>query len=132
MKNLENVSKLFSDKESTKVISTVSKDGEVHSIVAGSIMVVDQNTMAVAEVMMNTTAANLKVNNKAALLAVKGMESYLVNCTVMARCTDGALYDAVAENFAKMNMQIKAVWTFAVDKIFDESANPAAAGKQLF
>ncbi len=131
MKNLENVSNLFKDQASVKVISTVSREGEVHSIVAGSIMVVDDNTMAVAEVFMNTTCANLEVNNKAALLAVKGMESYLVNATVGARFTDGALFDAVAENFAKMNMQIKAVWTFTVDKIYDESAGPNG-GKQLF
>ncbi|MFI3327311.1 MAG: pyridoxamine 5'-phosphate oxidase family protein [Clostridia bacterium] len=131
MKNLENVSKLFQDQESTKVISTVSKDGELHSIVAGSIMVLDNDTMAVAEVFMNTTRANLTENDKASLLAVKAMESYLVNATVQKRHTDGALFDAIAENFAKMNMQIKAVWTFTVDKIYDESAGPNG-GKQIF
>ncbi len=131
MKNLENVSALFMDKESVKVISTVSKDGEVHSIVAGSIMVVNENTMAVAEVFMNTTSANLEANNKVALLVVKGMESYLVNGTVEKRHTDGDLYNSVAENFAKMNMQIKAVWTFTIDKIYDESAGPNG-GKQLY
>ncbi len=131
MKNLENVSKLFQDKESVKVISTVSKDGEVHSIVAGSIMVVDENTLGVAEVFMNTTSANLADNDKVALLAVKGMESYLVNATVQKRHTDGQLFDAMAEQFAKMNMQIRAVWTFYVDKIFDESAGPNG-GKQIF
>ncbi len=130
MKNLENVSKLFMDQESVKVISTVSKEGEVHSIVAGSIMVVDDNTMAVAEVFMNTTSANLAANDKAAILAVKGMESYLVNGTVLKRNTEGQLYDAIAEKFAAMNMQIKAVWTFSVDKIFDESAGPNG-GKQI-
>ncbi len=132
MKNLENVSELFRDQESTKIISTISKDGEIHSIVAGSIMVIDNDTMAVAEAMMKTTAANLEANNKVALLAVKGMESYLVNATVQKRHTDGHLFDTIAENFAKMNIQIKAVWTFTVDKICDESANPARAGKQLY
>ncbi len=131
MKNLENVSKLFQDPESVKVVSTISKEGELHSIVAGSVMVVDEDTMAVAEVFMNTSSANLNDNNKVALLAVKGMESYLINGTVLARNTSGALYDAVAANFAKMNMQIKAVWTFTVDKIFDESAGPNG-GKQIF
>ncbi len=131
MKNLENVSKLFQDPESTKVVSTVSKDGEVHSIVAGSVMVIDDNTMAVAEVFMNTTSANLADNDKVALLAVKGMESYLVNGTVQKRNTDGELFDAIAEKFAAMKMQIKAVWTFSVDKIYDESAGPNG-GKQIF
>lgn len=131
MKNLENVSNLFQDQTSVKVISTVSKDGELHSIVAGSIMVLDDNTMAVAEVFMNTTSENLVANNKASLLAVKGMDSYLVNATVQKRHTDGALFDNMAEQFAKMNMQIKAVWTFTVDKIYDESAGPNG-GKQLY
>ncbi len=131
MKNLEKVSNLFQDKESIKTISTVSSTGEIHSIVAGSIMVVDDNTMAVAEVFMNTTSANLNANNKVALLAVKGMESYLVDGTVQKRHTDGALYDTIAEKFAAMNMQIKAVWTFTVDKIYNEGAGPDA-GKQIF
>ena len=39
--------------------------------------------------------------------------------------------DTMAEQFAKMNMQIKAVWTLKVDKIYDESAGPNG-GKQLF
>ncbi len=131
MKNLEQVSNLFKDKESIKVVSSVSATGEVHSIVAGSVMVVDDNTLGVAEVFMNTTSANLQANDKVALLAVKGMESYLVNGTVEKRHTDGGLYDAMAETFAAMNMQIKAVWTFSVDKIFDESAGPNG-GKQLY
>ncbi|ONI42089.1 hypothetical protein AN396_00535 [Candidatus Epulonipiscium fishelsonii] len=131
MKNLENVKKLFQDRESVKIFSTVSKEGEIHSIVAGSIMVIDDDTMAVAEVFMNTTCANLENNNKAALLAVKGMESYLVNATMQKRHTDGQLYDNVAKQFAAMNMQIKSVITFTIDKIYDESAGPNG-GKQLF
>ncbi len=131
MKKLEQVSNLFQDQASVKVISTISKDGELHSIVAGSIMVVDENTMAVAEVMMHTSAANLAASGKASILAVKGMESYLVNATVEKRNTDGPLFDVIAEKFAAMNMTIKAVWTFSVDKIYDESAGPNA-GKQIF
>ncbi|MFI3312701.1 MAG: hypothetical protein R3Y62_02335 [Eubacteriales bacterium] len=38
MKNLEQVTKLFQDQAAVKVISTASAEGEVHSIVAGSIM----------------------------------------------------------------------------------------------
>ncbi len=131
MKNLENVSKLFQSQESVKVISTVSKEGEIHSIVAGSVMVLDENTMAVAEVFMNTTSSNLADNNNVSILAVNGMESYLVTGTVEKRHTDGELFDAFAEKFAAMNMQIKAVWTFIVKKIYDESAG-SNGGKQLF
>ncbi|WP_409967917.1 hypothetical protein RFF05_15405 [Bengtsoniella intestinalis] len=131
MKNLEQVSKLFQDPESTKVVSTISKEGQLHTIVAGSVMVVDDNTLAVAEVFMNTSSANLTDTSKVALLAVKGMESYLVNASVQARLTDGPLFQAVAEKFAAMGMEIKAIWTFSVDKIYDESAGPNG-GKQIF
>ncbi len=131
MKNLEQVSNLFRDSESVKVVSSVSSDGELHSIVAGSVMVVDDDTMAVAEVMMQTTSANLEANNKVAILGVKGMESYLLTGTVQKRSTDGDLYNALAERFAAMKMQIKGVWTFNVEKIYNESAGPDA-GKQIY
>ncbi|MFI3237297.1 MAG: hypothetical protein R3Y47_04625 [Lachnospiraceae bacterium] len=131
MKNLEHVSNLFKDPQSVKVVSTVSKDGQVHAIVAGSVMVLDDDTMGVAEVFMNTTSVNLADTGKVALLAVKGMESYLVNASVQKRHSDGPLFDMVADQFSKMNMQIKAVWTFTVDKIYNEGAG-ANAGEQLF
>ncbi len=131
MKQLENVSKLFMDKASTKVVSTVSAEGNVHSIVAGSVMVLDDDTMAVAEILMNTTSENLKTSGKVAILGVNGMESYLVNGTVIARNTDGELFDTLAKQFAAMNMQIRAVWTFSIDKIFDEGIG-AQSGKQIF
>ena len=59
------------------------------------------------------------------------MKSYLVNGTVQKRYTDGQLFDTIAAQFAAMNMQIKAVWTFSVDKIYDESAGPNG-GNQIF
>lgn len=131
MKNLEHVSKLFQKQESVKVISTISKDGELHSIIAGSVMVLNENTMAVAEVFMNTTSANLDANSKVALLGVNGMESYLVNATVENHHTDGELFETFAAKFAALNMPIKGIWTFTIDKIFDESAGPNG-GQQLF
>lgn len=124
MKNLENVKNLFQDQESTKVISTVSKTGEIHSIVAGSIMVVDEDTLAVAEIFMNTTSANLKDVDSVALLAVKGAESYLATGTVKERHTEGAFYAAIEEKFAALNMPIRAIWTFNIDKIYNEGAGP--------
>lgn len=131
MRNLEKVSKLFMDQTSTKVISTVSQEGEIHSIVAGSVMVLSDDTMAAAEVIMNTTSENLKANNKVAILGVKGTESYLVNGTVQSRLTNGELFDAISKKFAEMNMHVKAVWTFSVDKIFDEGIGENS-GKQIF
>ncbi len=131
MKNLDQVTKLFADPTSTKTITTTSADGTLHTIVAGSIFPADNDTIGVAEIIMNTTAANLASNDKAAFLAVNGMESYLINATVQKRHTDGAIYDNMAQMLAKNNMTPKAVWTFTVDKIFNQSPTPDA-GKQLF
>lgn len=131
MRNLERVSKLFMDQTSTKVISTVSQEGEIHSIVAGSVMILSDDTMAAAEVIMNTTSENLKANNKVAILGVKGTESYLVNGTVQSRLTNGELFDTISKKFAEMNMHVKAVWTFSIDKIFDEGIGENS-GKQIF
>lgn len=131
MEILEKVTQLFQDQQAVKTISTVSKEGEIHSIVAGSIMILDESTIAVAEIFMNTTSANLKNNEKAAFLSVKGMESYLINGTVQMRHTSGELFDTISSKFAEMNMPVKVLWTFTIDKIYNESAS-IDGGKLIF
>ncbi len=131
MKNTPKITELMKERESVKTISTVSNDGKLHTIVAGSITPIDADTIAVAEIFMNVSAENLGQNAKAAFLVTKGTESYLLNCTATKRHTDGALYDGFAEKLAAAKMSPKAVWTFSVDEIYDQSAAPTA-GTKLF
>ncbi len=131
MKNLENVKALFQDPKAAKIIATISAEGELHAIVAGTVIVFNDDTLAFAEVMMKKTSKNLLDTGKIAILAEKGAESYLVNGVNATRHTDDVIYKDLTEKFAFLNAPIAAVWTCEIDKIFNQGGNPQA-GTQLF
>ncbi|HCX64985.1 MAG TPA: hypothetical protein DHN33_07235 [Eubacteriaceae bacterium] len=120
---------LLNDPEATKVLTTVSKDGTPHSIVIGSMMAPDENTVCAAEILMQTTAKNLEANKNIAALAVKGTESYLVNAEVLERQVGGELFDQVAAETEKMGLTTRAVWLFKPTAVYDQSAGPNAGTK---
>ncbi|GAA0178394.1 hypothetical protein SH2C18_14600 [Clostridium sediminicola] len=126
----EKVSTLLNDQEASKVLTTVSSDGVPHSIVVGSIMAPNAETICAAEILMKKTAKNLESNKNIAVLAVKGMESYLVNATVVERQTEGDLFDTVAKELEKIGMAMSGLWIFKPTAIYDQSAGPNA-GTQI-
>ncbi|MBK5252913.1 MAG: hypothetical protein JJE03_00325 [Peptostreptococcaceae bacterium] len=130
MKTPEKVMDLLKEEGAVKIITTISKEGKLHSVVAGSIMALDEKSMFVAEIFMNTTSENLQSNNKAAFLIAKGAESYLINATAKERHIEGAFYDTMSGPMKAKGLPVKAVWTFDIDEIFDQSASPNA-GKKL-
>lgn len=130
MKIPEKVANLLNDQEASKVLSTISADGVPHSIVVGSIMAPNEETICAAEVLMKKTANNLKTNKNIAVLVVKGMESYLVNAEVVERQTEGDLFNKVLEQMKKAGMPMEALWIFKPTAIYDQSAGPAA-GTQI-
>ncbi len=131
MKNLKQVNALFSDPKAAKVISSISAEGELHSIVAGTVVVVDEDTLAFAEIFMNKTSQNLQNNGKIAILAEKGAESYLVNAINPTRHTEGEVMNEFAAKFGFLKLPIKAIWTCEIQKIFNQGGNPEA-GTQLY
>ncbi len=131
MKNLENVKALFTDPKAAKIIATVSAQGEPHAIVAGTVVVLDEDALAFAEIFMKKTSQNLADTGKIAILAEKGAESYLVNGANPTRHTDDAIYDELNKKFAFLNAPIAAIWTCEIAKIFNQGGNPKA-GTQLF
>ena len=126
----EQVRALLNDQEASRILTTVSKDGIPHSIVVGSIMAPSEDMLCAAEIMMKTTARNLAENPNIAVLAVKGMESYLVNATVVERQTEGPLFDQVAAELKKMDLTVRGLWIFAPTAVYNESAG-MKAGTQL-
>ncbi len=131
MKNLENVKALFTDPKAAKIISTISAEGELHAIVAGTVVVLNEDTLAFAEVMMKKTSKNLLDTDKIAILAEKGAESFLVNGINPTRHTDDEIYNELTAKFAFLNAPIEAVWTCEIAKIFNQGGNPEA-GTQLY
>jgi hypothetical protein len=92
-------------------------------------MALGEDKLSVMEIFMNTTSDNLQANKDMAVLVVKGMESYLINATVIERITEGKLFGAYAKVMSEKGLPIKAVWTFDVDEMFDQSASPNAGSR---
>lgn len=126
----EKVLNLLNDQGASKVLTTVSSDGIPHSIVVGSIMAPNAETICAAEVLMKKTAKNLEINKNIAVLTVKGTESYLVNATVEERKTEGELFDKVFEQMKKAGLPMQALWIFKPTAIYDQSAG-LTAGTQI-
>lgn len=123
------VKDIFSRPDSTKVLVSADANGQPHAIVCGSIFVIDDNTLAVGEVLMKTTIANMTVNNKVALEAISGPTAYEVRGKVLGRQESGPVLDGLNANLSKVNLQAKAVWLFSADEVYDESAGPNAGKK---
>ncbi len=119
----ENVLNLLNDSQATKVFTSVNSEGKPHSIVVGSSMAPTGDVVCCGEVMMKKTAANLAATKTAAVLVVKGLESYLLEVDVMDRQTEGQLFDTVKADLAKVGLPTHAVWTFKPTAIYNQSAN---------
>lgn len=129
MKMPEKVMHLLNDKEAQKILTTVSNEGIPHSIVAGSIMAMDADTICVAEIFMKKTNENISENKNIAVLTVKGKESYLINATAEERLTKGDLFNNVSEQLKKIGLPVKALWRFKPLAVFDQGAGPNAGTK---
>jgi len=126
----KNVLDMLARPDTTKVLVTADGSGLPHAIVCGSIVAVDSKTLAVGEVLMKVSSKNLAANSKAAILAINGMESYLVKVDVAGRKTEGPVFDNINAHLAKMKLKAKAVWMFSACCVFNQSAGPDA-GKKL-
>ena len=129
MKIPEKVMKVLSDESSVKILSSVSNDGKLHSVAAGSIMAMGEDRLFVAEIFMNTTSKNIQANKNVAILIVKGKESYLINATALERHTEGEYFETMIKPMSEKGIPVKAVWTFEANEIFDQSATPNAGTK---
>jgi hypothetical protein len=129
MKIAEKVMNLLADENSVKTISTISSEGKLHSVTAGSIMAMGEDRLFVAEIFMKTTSQNIQDNANVAVLVVKGMESYLINATAIERSTQGEFFDKMTKSMRDKGIPVKAVWTFDVNDVYDQSASPNAGTK---
>jgi len=129
MKIPEKVMEVLSDESSVKILSSVSNDGKLHSVAAGSLMAMGEDRLFVAEIFMNTTSKNIQANKNVAILIVKGTESYLINATALERFTEGEYFETMIKPMSEKGIPVKAVWTFEANEIFDQSATPNAGTK---
>ncbi len=120
---------LMEAKETTKILVTVSAEGQPHAIVCGSIFATPDGKAGVGEVLMKRASKNLKDTGKAALSIAAGPKSYELILKNPVRSDSGPIFDNMKAKLASLNLPCFAVWTFDVAEIWDESAGPNAGNK---
>ncbi|MBO6083715.1 MAG: hypothetical protein J6O90_01350 [Candidatus Methanomethylophilaceae archaeon] len=117
------------DRATTKLLVTVSAEGQPHAIVCGSIFITPDGKAGVGEILMKRAKANLAANGKAALSIAAGPKAYELILSGATRSDSGPAYEDMKAKMASMNLPCFALWTFDVAEIWDESAGPTAGSK---
>ncbi|KQM09918.1 MAG: hypothetical protein WDA05_02175 [Candidatus Methanomethylophilaceae archaeon] len=117
---------LIADRESIKAVVSSDASNQPHAIVAGSIIAIDDKTMAVGEILMKRTKSNLSVNKKASFLVVKGMEAYTIDVEVLERQASGPGLEQMNQVLKSMKLHASALWVFKVTAVYDSGATPSA------
>jgi predicted pyridoxine 5'-phosphate oxidase superfamily flavin-nucleotide-binding protein len=122
---------VLSAADSAKMMATTDVQGTPNVVPVWSIVAVDAETIAFAELFIRQTKQNLEQNKKVAIAAFKGpMTGYQIKGTFVGFQASGPIY----ENFAKkimdaMKLQIKSVGIIKVDAVF--AASPGQDSKKL-
>lgn len=121
---------VMNKKGTTKVLVTANAAGQPHAIVCGSIGVIGDDVVTVGEIFMKRSAEYMAENKKVAILVANGPEAYEMQATVLGREKKGEDYDNLSKALKESNLKAKALWTFKVGAVYNESAGPDG-GKKL-
>ena len=122
---------VLSASDSAKMLATVDAKGIPNVVPVWSIVTVDLETIAFAELFIKKTKENLEKNKQVAIAVFKGpMTGYQLKGTFSGFQTSGPIFD----NFAKksmeaMKIQIKSVGIIKVTEVF--AASPGQNSKKL-
>ena len=114
---------VLSASDSAKMLATVDGKGIPNVVPVWSIVAVDPETIAFAEIFIKKTKENLEKNKEVAIAVFKGpMTGYQLKGTFSGFQTSGPIFD----NFAKksmeaMKIQIKSVGIIKVTEVFAAS-----------
>jgi len=109
------------------LVVTASKDGWPSAGPKGSVMVVDDSTLAYGEAVGKQTYSNLKENPKVAIVVVDYEQRVGFRFVGTAELeTSGELYETYAQRYEKMNRpRPKAAVRIKVEAIYDVAAKNA-------
>jgi hypothetical protein len=117
--------------DSAKMLATVDAKGVPNVVPVWSIVAVDSETIAFAEIFIKKTKENLEKNKQVAIAVFKGpMTGYQLKGTFSGFQTSGPVFDNFAKKIMEaMKMQIKSVGIIKVTEVF--SASPGQNSKKL-
>ena len=122
---------VLSASDSAKMLATVDGKGIPNVVPVWSIVAVDPETIAFAELFIKKTKENLENNKEVAIAVFKGpMTGYQLKGTFSGFQTSGPIFDSFAKKIMEaMKMQIKSVGIIKVVAVF--SASPGQDSKKL-
>ena len=127
----KDVMDVLSASDSAKMLATVDAKGVPNVVPVWSIVAVDPETIAFAELFIKKTKENLTQSKQVAIAVFKGpMTGYQLKGTFSGFQTSGPIFD----NFAKKSMEtskmkIKSVGIIKIDAVFQ--ASPGQSSKKL-
>ena len=124
-----NVADMIKRPGNVKVLSTCDANGQPHTIVCGSVFLLDEETLAVGEVLMKTTKKNLEENKKVCFLVTSAADAYIIDAVAKERIGSGPILDGLNEKLYKMNPKVHAVWLFTATGVTVASASHEAGKK---
>ncbi len=129
----EEVMKALNDPTSVKVLATKDPEGMIHAIPLGSLSAPDPNTIICGVVYMTQTHNNMEMmkgkGERAAVLVVNGMSSYLVHAKIKDFKASGPVLDKMNEKVKARGITITGVWSLEPEIVFDQSPGPNAGEK---
>jgi predicted pyridoxine 5'-phosphate oxidase superfamily flavin-nucleotide-binding protein len=123
---------VFNDPASAKVLATAGTAVEINAVPKGSLMAINEEQMAFADIFGDKTNKNLEVNKRVSALAFKTnpLVGYQVKGTFLGFQTSGTLFDRFAKEIKeRIKLDIKAVGTIKVDEIY--TVAPPQPGKKI-
>jgi len=120
---------LLNDREASKVIATVDAKGIPNVAPKGSLIAIDEKTIAFADILGGKTRANIEANKKVAVAVIKQRTGYQVKGTLTEFQTSGPVFDNYIKMFKPMGMTPKAAGIIKVEEVY--ALSPADAGKKL-
>ena len=122
---------VLSANDSAKMLATVDFKGTPNVVPVWSIVAVDSETIAFAELFIKKTKENLEKNKQVAIAVFKGpMTGYQLKGTFSGFQKSGPIFDNFAKKIMEaMKMQIKSVGIIKVTEVF--SASPGQNSQKL-
>ena len=123
---------VFNDPSSAKVLATAGAAVEINAVPKGSLMAINEEQMAFADIFGDKTNKNLDVNKRVSALAFKTnpLVGYQVKGTFLGFQTSGKLFDRFAKEIKeRIKLDIRAVGTIKVDEIY--AVAPPQPGKKI-
>jgi predicted pyridoxine 5'-phosphate oxidase superfamily flavin-nucleotide-binding protein len=123
----EKAMELFNDLQALRVIATVDATGKPHLTPKGSMMAIDDETIAYSEMAGGKTKANLEATKQAAVLACKELKAWKVRGVLRGIYTSGPLFEQFKKTAKeKLGLDVNNVVAIKVEEVYTSSGKKVA------